>query len=302
MKILICYFSGTGNTEKVVNCYAETFSKEYGDEVTLARMEDAFNLDVNDFDLIGIGYPVHSFNAPSIVLKFCKRFARLAQKKRAFIVNTSGEPLTLNNISSIKATAILKRRRIIVANEYHYCMPYNIIFRHGDEMAYRMYNTVKLLVPLDVKEIRENKPSRLKRVFMGGFIAWIMRCEHWGGRLNGKRYKVNEKCVSCKKCINICPTHNITIKNGKMKFGGDCLMCMRCAHLCPTNALEIGWFKKWKVNGAYSFKKPESPDTTTYNKMLTKAYKKYFDAADKRIAESYPTQVAEELPDKEQAE
>ena len=295
MKILICYFSGTGNTKKLVDCYADIFTSQHNDEVTIARMEDKFEYNLDDFDLVGFGYPVHAFNAPSIALQFCKKLPRLANKKQAFIVNTSGEPLKLNNISSLKMTSILKRRNIIVNNEYHYCMPYNMIFRHGDGMAYRMWTTAQLLAPLDVREIKDGKKSLLQRVFMGRFVAWVMRCEHWGGRLNGKQYKVNDNCVSCKKCINICPTNNITIKNGKIKFGGKCLMCMRCAHLCPTDAIKIGWFNSWKVNGAYSFKKPKSPDTKRYNKMLTKAYKKYFEQADKRIAENYPNGVTTDL-------
>ena len=173
-------------------------------------------------------------------------------------------------------------------------MPYNMIFRHGDEMAYRMWTTAQLLAPLDVKQIKDGVKSHLQRVFMGHFVAWVMRCEHWGGRLNGKQYKVNEHCVNCNKCVNICPTNNITVKDGKIKFGGKCLMCMRCAHLCPTDAIKIGWFNSWKVNGAYSFKKPKSPDTKHYNKMLTKAYKKYFELADKRIAENYPERQDED--------
>ena len=286
MKIIICYFSGTGNTQKVVKRYAEEFTNKYGDEVTLARMEDEFELDINDFDLVGIGYPVYSFNAPPIILEFCRKLPKLAVKKPTFIVNTSGEPLELNNISSLKLTSILKRRNFVVNNEYHYCMPYNIMFRHGDEMAYRMWKTAQQIIPLDAKEIHDNKKSLLKRIFMGRFVAWIMRCEHWGGRLNGKHYKINANCIHCNKCVNTCPAHNITIKDGKMKFGGKCLMCMRCAHLCPKDAVEIGWFKKWKVNGAYSFEKPSSPDTIKYNRMLTKAYKKYFENAEKRIAEN----------------
>ena len=288
MKILICYFSGTGNTQKIVDCYANIFASQYGDDVTLARMEDKFEYNPDNFDVLGFGYPVHAFNAPSIALHFAKKLPKLKNKKLAFIVNTSGEPLKLNNISSLKLTAILKRRNIIVNNEYHYCMPYNMIFRHGDEMAYRMWTTAQLLAPLDIKEIKDGTRSRLQKVFMGGFVAWVMRCEHWGGRLNGKQYKVNEHCVNCNKCVKICPTNNITVKDGKIKFGGKCIMCMRCAHLCPTDAIKIGWFNSWKVNGAYSFKKPKAPDTKRYNKMLTNAYKIYFDKADKRIAENYP--------------
>lgn len=284
MKILICYFSGTGNTKKVVERYAECLTNEHGAQVTLFPMEKEFSLDVNDYDLLGIGYPIHAFNAPSIVLDFCRKLPRCAEKKRAFIVNTSGEPLKLNNISSIKTIRILKKRNIVVENEYHYCMPYNMIFRHGDHMAYNMWNTASQLVPIDARDIVNNLPHRLSKVFMGGFIAWIMRCEHWGGRFNGRMFKTGDACSNCQMCVKICPARNIKEENGKIKFGKKCLMCMRCAHLCPRNAIQTGWFNGWKVNGMYSFEKPQTKNDEHYNKMLTKAYKKYFDECEARIA------------------
>ena len=294
MKILICYFSGTGNTEKVVKCFADTFKTEYCDDVTLLKIEDGVIPDVNGYDLVGIGYPVHAFNAPSIVLDFCKKLSPAQKEMRAFVINTSGEPLKLNNISSLRAPKLLKKRNLRVTNEYHYCMPYNMIFRHTDAMAYRMWHTAQLLIPLDVREIKENKTHLLDRVFMGGFIAWIMRCEHWGGRLNGKQYKVDDKCVHCNKCVNICPTHNITIEDGKFKFGNNCIMCMRCAMSCGRDAIKTGWFNGWKVNGPYSFKKPTEDEKQRYNRMLTAAYEKYFEECDMRIATSYPTVIVRE--------
>ncbi len=117
MKILLCYFSGTGNTERVVKRYAETFTTEYNDDVTLVKIEDGFNLDINAFDLVGIGYPVHAFNAPSIVLDFCKSLPAASKNIRAFIVNTSGEPLKLNNISSLRTAKLLRQRNLFVTNE-----------------------------------------------------------------------------------------------------------------------------------------------------------------------------------------
>lgn len=284
MKILICHFSGTGNTQKIAERFAESFRTQHGAEADVVRMENGLDTDLSSYDVIGIGYPVHSFNAPSIVLDFCKNLPFLASQKRAFIFNTSGEPLKLNNISSIKTISILKKHNIKVTNEFHYCMPYNIIFRHGNHMAYRMWEVAKQIIPIDASRVIDNKPNALDRVFMGRFVAWIMRIEHWGGRFNGKRYKVNAQCINCNMCVKICPTKNITVKDGKLKFGNKCLMCMRCAHLCPKNAIDIGWFNKWKVNGKYSFAKPDTPNTERYNKMLTKAYKKYFDDCDLRIA------------------
>ncbi|MCH5152738.1 MAG: EFR1 family ferrodoxin [Clostridiales bacterium] len=292
MKILICYFSGTGNTRKVAEKYASTFA-ELGHEAELVSVDglldgktlpEEFLTQIENADLIGFGYPVHAFNAPAVMLKLAKKLPRLTSAKRAFVFNTSGEPLRLNNISSIKFTHMIKRRKYTVFAEYHYCMPYNIIFRHTDEMAYRMWKTAQQLIPLDVKQIVELTPHTLKRVACGAFIAWVMRCEHWGARLNGTQYKIKKQCVHCQKCVNICPTHNIKIsKNGTLKFGKNCLMCMRCAQLCPKDAIKTGWFNKWKVNGAYTFEQPTTAQEQKYNKMLTIAYDKYFAECEDRI-------------------
>ncbi|MCH5151748.1 MAG: EFR1 family ferrodoxin [Clostridiales bacterium] len=293
MKVLICYFSGTGNTEKVADKFVSCFT-ELNNEVETVAVEsvldgktltDSFQTLLKNADLVGFGYPIHAFNAPAIVLEFAKRLPKLREKKRAFVFNTSGEPLELNNISSIKLCRLLKRRNIEVVSEYHYCMPYNIMFRHSDDMALKMWTTAEQLIPLDVDELQKNRPHVLKKVACGDFVAWVMRCEHWGGRLNGRQYKVSDECAHCEKCVRICPTHNIKIVDGKFKFGKNCLMCMRCAMLCPKNAIKIGWFNKWKVNGAYSFDEPATPEEQQhYNKMLTKAYEKYFAECDERIA------------------
>ena len=292
MKVLIIYFSGTGNTFKVAQKYAESFH-ELGHEAELVSVDglpknkaltDEFLLKLQCADLVGFGYPVHAFNAPSVMLKLDKFLPKQINAKRAFIFNTSGEPLKLNNISSLKLRHMLKRRRYNVFSEYHYCMPYNIIFRHTDEMAYKMWNTAQQLIPLDVQEIVHGTPHMLKRVFCGAFVAWVMRCEHWGVRLNGKQYKVKKECIHCQKCIHICPTHNISVnKKGKLKFGGNCLMCMRCAQLCPKDAIKTGWFNHWKVNGAYTFEKPTTEQSQHYNKMLTKSYNAYFAECEQRI-------------------
>ena len=290
MKVVICYCSGTGNTAKVVEKYREQLTA-HGESVETYAMEKLLNdgmpeeflNTLTSADMLGIGYPVHAFNAPSIVLKFVKSLPRSAEKKRAFIVSSSGEPLKLNNISSLKTQKILRCRNYTVTNEYRYCMPYNIMFRHTDTMAFRMWDVAQKMIALDVQEILDCTEHKLKRVFCGNFVAWIMRCEHWGGRLNGRQYKVDDKCVQCQKCINICPQKNISIEDGKIKFGKKCLMCQRCVQLCPKDSIMMGWFNKWKVHGAYTFAEPQEEQEQKYNKMLTKAYKKYFEECEKKI-------------------
>ncbi|MCD8041135.1 MAG: EFR1 family ferrodoxin [Clostridia bacterium] len=281
MKISACYFSGTGNTKMVAEEAAKVFT-QLGHTAELINI-DSGEADVTGCDILGIFYPVHAFNAPVIVLDFVKKLAPSDTKKKVFIMKTSGEPLKLNNISSLKIKKILKKKNYILTNEYHYVMPYNIIFRHSDAMAYRMWNTAKQLIPIDCKEILSGKESRLGYVFLGSFIAWIMRIEYFAGKVNGKRYKVTQDCINCNKCVNNCPVNNITVKDGKITFGKDCIMCMRCSFSCPVNAIKIGLFEGWKVNGAYSFKYTEEDDTQSHKNFCKKSYAKYFAKAESKI-------------------
>ena len=283
--ILICYFSGTGNTKKVVQEYVKNF-ENLGAKVSIFSMDDGeLKQDVSAFDYVGIAYPVHAFNAPSIVLDFAKTLKKLKleSKKPLFIIKTSGEPLALNNISSTKLVSILKKN-FVLKNEYHYCMPYNIIFRHTNNMAYKMWNTAQQVIPIDCQEILQDKVVKLGYFPCKHFLSWLFRIEHWGGRFNGKHYKVDENCKHCMACVNRCPTHNITIENGKFKFGKHCLMCMRCSFACPANAIKIGFFNGWKVNGAYNFDAYSEDEEQTHKRYCKKSYEKYFNKKAEKIA------------------
>lgn len=283
MKAIICFFSGTGNTKKVVDEY-----KKYLDsksiETTLVNIDGLPELNLDGVDYVGFAYPIHAFNAPSIVLSFAKQIKKQEKKINYFILKTSGEPLAINNISSCKLKSILKKRNFVLTNEYHYVMPYNMIFRHTDNMAYKMWEAAKQVIPIDCEEILARKPAKLSYIPFGRFMAWILRIEHWYGKINGKKYKVSEDCIKCKACVLKCPVKNISIdEDGNFHFGKNCLMCMRCSFHCPKNAINIALFEGWKVNGAYSFKQPEKEEVDKHKRYCKNSYKKYFARCQRKI-------------------
>lgn len=298
MRALIFYFSGTGNTEKVAELYANALKAE-GAGVSLCALpadKSAISaITVREYDLIGIGYPIHAFNAPKTVLSLCKALPKLgkAEKRiKTFIFKTSGEPVRMSDVSSLKMRKILKRRGYDVQNEYQYVMPYNIIFRHSVGMAGKMWKTAKALVPADVHAVLNGEKHLPKKLFMGGFLAWVMRVEHWGAHVNGIFYRASKKkCIGCGLCERTCPVDNIAVERRedgtyKVRFGGKCIMCVRCAFKCPTSAIDIGLFKSWKVNGDYELNEPEQDPVLTANGKhagyCKKAYDKYFADAEKR--------------------
>lgn len=283
---VIFVFSGTGNTYKAARLFAAEFERQKitTDIVEIKKSTD--NISVESYDFIGIAYPIHAFNAPSIVVDFADKLPETGNKK-VFIVKTSGEPLEINNISSMKLTRKLKRKGYIVTNEYHYAMPYNMIFRHNDNMAYKMYETLKALAPIEAREVIKGVPHQLKKVPFGGLVAYAFRIEQIAMKINGRFFRVNyDKCIMCGKCVRNCPTDNIKIVGGKFKFGGDCVCCVKCSFSCPADAINIALLNNWKVNGAYDMTNADARDDGSHSRFCRKAYKKYFENAAKKTAEN----------------
>lgn len=287
MKNAIIYvFSGTGNTKKACDIYKSEFEKN-GVETTLYTVKKGFeNLpDPNNFDYVGFAYPIHGFNAPYIMLDLAKALPKANGTKQYFVVKTSGEPLKINNVSSIKFNDIMKRKGYVPFSEYHYVMPYNMIFRHTDEMAARMKNTLEQLASVEAREVICGVEHKLSKVPFGRFVAWVVRIEQPAMKVNGRFFKVDgNKCIKCGACAKNCPVGNIKMDgNGKFSFGGDCVMCTRCSFNCPTNAFDIGMLNGWKVNGRYSYKLPEKPEEDKHAWYCKKAYKRYFEEAQRKL-------------------
>ena len=285
MRFLAIYFTGTGNSKRVIdeiNYSLASFSSTM-DIVDVTKDEAK---DINDYDGLIISYPIYGFNAPKPIIAYVKKMVKANEQKPCLIMKQSGEHLFWNNASSLYLTSLLKKRNIKVTNEYHYLMPYSFIFRHSDFMAYRMDNVMKGLIPLDLTDFFNKKEVHMKRFFLDRFFAWVLRIQWWGGRFNGRFYKVEkDKCIKCMKCVKECPAHNIIMEDGKFKFKGQCLMCQRCIMYCPRHAIKVGMFNSWRVDQPYTFKEAPYQKEKKPN-YCKKNYIKYFKVSEERIEKS----------------
>lgn len=287
MKIALFYFSGTGNT-KLVSKKWQDVAKTNSIEFDIFPIEKIEEQDFNfvGYDKIGIAYPIHGFNAPKIILDFAKKIKKQESEIPLFIIMVSGEYMVINNSSDLKLLSIIKKKNFKVESEYHYIMPYNMIFRHTEERAYKMYVTMNALVELDVKEyLCEGKPHALKKHWFARPIIWLIRIEQVFAPINGKHFKVKaDKCVKCMKCVNSCPTNNIEFKDGKFTFKNKCILCTRCSFNCPTDAFKIGLLNNWRVNGPYKFKENAAPnEIDKHPRYCKKSYIKYYKEAEERL-------------------
>ncbi|MDD5018737.1 MAG: EFR1 family ferrodoxin [Eubacteriales bacterium] len=287
---IIYVFSGTGNTLTAANML-----KKQLDSNNIKTQVYEVKRPFGDFpmpavyDYVGFGYPVHAFNTPQLFLQFIKMFPQMPGKK-AFIFKTSGEPFSFNDASSYKLWKLLTERKFDVVLEKHLLMPYNIVFRYNDSLVKQMLIYNKALSSLFVSRLLNGERDAIKYRLRHRAVSAVFRIQWFGAKLNGRLHSVNDKkCAHCMRCANNCPSGNISLKDGKIKFDGQCAMCMRCAMFCPKGAVNIGFLHFWKVNGAYDFDRILSdPDIladfiNSETKGYFRLFRKYYDKANQEL-------------------
>lgn len=270
--VFVCY-SGTGNTRRVCEALMGELAAR-GHEAELVPLIRGEALPPLTAERIVFAFPVHAFRAPAPVLAAIGALPPSAGRT-VFFVRTSGEPLALNHAAVLAPRRILQKKGYRVAGDLHYVMPYNIIFRHTDGMAARMWETVVRRLPADAAAI-EAGSGRLPRVgLFGRAAALAVRIEQPAMPLIGRGFSVSEDCVGCGACVARCPERNIRMEGGKPVFGGHCTGCMACAFFCPRDAVRTGILNGWRVNGAYDLTAPPAEDKEVC-RYCRKSYLRYF--------------------------
>jgi UDP-glucose 4-epimerase len=58
-------------------------------------------------------------------------------------------------------------------------------------------------------------------------------------RLPGLSVQVEEGCIGCGTCVDLCHVHAITLGNGEAHIGELCKGCGRCVEACPEGAIRM---------------------------------------------------------------
>ena len=250
MKVLLITFSGTGHTT-LCGDFIKSHFEQLGHTCDhyVIKHDVTFNYDINEYDLVGFGYPIHAFNAPQAFVRFIKSLPKLSSKKKYFIYKVSGEPFAPNNASSYHSYLKLKRRNFELYAEKHFLMPYNIMFRYKDSLAKQMYLYTMAMCKMIAKKIMLGKEEKPKYNPFTRFFAMLLRIEWVCSWAVGPFYHVKkDKCTNCHSCVKRCPASNIRVTEKGIKFGVHCTTCMRCVFECPQDAIRPGILNPWRVN------------------------------------------------------
>ena len=122
MKILICYFSGTGNTKRVVDKFAECL-KENGNDVTLQRVEHEFNLNIPRY--------VDTFEEEEQILEYAVKKAA----GRIFLIAGSGSNCTQTAVERSAAYSQTGVDALLVITPYYNRTNTSGMIKHFTQIA-----------------------------------------------------------------------------------------------------------------------------------------------------------------------
>ena len=247
-QVTIFYFSGTGNTAYVANQIAVAFA-ENDSKCQLVPMEDVILkrkvIDLENTDIIGIGFPVHAMDAPEIVYKFVDLLP--VGNYKYFIFKTAGDPM-LNGGSTQTIREMLRTKAWESIHDSLFVMPSNVGKNPNPEMIKHLALIAQKHAEQVTSDINGGIIVSEPKSKLNGIFKAFGKMESKGASKNSDRWRVNEDCIHCGKCVSNCPTKNITSEGTKLVFGKNCIWCFRCSFHCPTQAIMMSkMFDKMRI-------------------------------------------------------
>lgn len=244
MKIELRYFTGTGNSLKVLRTCQDEFV-ENKHSVNLSAIKTGELIDTAD--LIGFCFPVYAFGIPRICRNYLNKLLPFRNKQKVFVLVTSGDS-DESGFSISEATKILKKKNCTVVYTGVVQMPINwttsplppfpptkdeakIIIEKGVGLTKRMAQEI---IAGTNKFHQFNYPKRYRKL---KFYYDYLMFRYLGISNLWRTYKVYESCNGCGICAKVCPTASIKMVDKKPLWTSTCEQCMRCVNYCPNEAI-----------------------------------------------------------------
>lgn len=238
---MIIYTTGTGNSKSV----AYQIASCVGDRSVLTAeslLKAGATVEVPAGDRLIFVMPIHSWGPALMMLRLIDKVRINVDK--AWVVFVCGD--MCGNADKVFAKA-LSRKGISLQGAYSVQMPNNYILMKGfgidsEELANAKLDDAPNRITLIVDAIISGRDGA--DLYVRGGMPSVKTGVVYKlfGSFAVKRVKFHalDTCVGCGHCANICPTSNITMRDGRPVWGDDCVQCVACIHRCPHNAIEYG--------------------------------------------------------------
>lgn len=250
-RLVIYYFSGTGNSRNVAAWLSELASQHHIDStiINIALSERLSTNPPPSDALVIFVSPVHGFNYPPVMLHFIARFPK--GKNKVVLMNTRAGMLIgnynlpgISGLTFLLSSTILKIKGYSLAGFVPVDLPSNWISLHpglNDRTIKILHEKNKLKVAKSAEKLFSgSKPNiSIFEKVIDLLISPISLGYYFAGRfMFSKTFYASSECNNCDLCIKNCPVKAI-IKIDKRPFWTlKCESCMNCMSHCPKNAIE----------------------------------------------------------------
>lgn len=252
----LVYFTGTGGTARVADAFERSFQNQ---SITVQRTELKGAVEPINFDgLLVLVFPVYAFNAPKPITEWLKKIPQVIGKPAVVISVSGGGEISPNTACRVNTIRTLEKKGYDVIYEKMLVMPSNFMIGFDESLCAMVLHATPIVVNRVVLDLMAGKRRRTWPYGIDRIASKLGYFETYGGRIFGRRLKVNDNCVNCGWCEKLCPLGNIKILEGQHIFGNNCVICLRCVYGCPQNAIIPGLGKFILVPGGFNLSKVEN--------------------------------------------
>ncbi len=235
---MILYFSATGNSEYV----AKRIGKEINDEV-VNLFDKIKNHDFTKMytqkDWVVI-VPTYAWRIPRIVHNWLENTNLTGNKHLYFIMTCGG---SIGNAGKY-LKKLCAKKGMLYAGCIHITMPENYIALFSTptrDEALQIIDQAESAIDKAAHFIKNGDNFPQATITCGDTInSGIVNNTFYSIFVHAKKFYATDACISCGKCVQVCPLNNIHLKDGKPVWADNCTHCMACISRCPKEAIEYG--------------------------------------------------------------
>ena len=254
LKLMILYFSGTGNTDYVAHYVARKL-EHLPIEMEIKSVEGQPAETLAGFDALAVGFPVYECDSPRFFRAYLERMPP-GESRGAFVFCTKG---------AVSGNALRHNLRRLASRGYVPLGGVSVGMPGTDGLAFARKDSWMARAALQKDYDRLKAANRfaewmaevlsgvasgrsaesfrrpLPLSISGVLLDWLWAPLYklFGGYLRA-RFWADEGCTICGLCAQICPAQSIELRDGRPSFTDRCVLCMRCIHACPQEAIQIG--------------------------------------------------------------
>ena len=245
MKIELRYFTGTGNSLKVLGTCKNVFL-ETGNPSNITEISIKETI-IPDSDLIGFCFPVYAFGIPRICGKYLGGIKRFKTRQKAFILITAGDS-DESGFAIKECERILRKKNCEIIYTEVIQMPNNWTTSPEPPFPPNKEEAIKIINEgvIDAMESANNIMSGIRKHHRFNYprryskfkFYWdYLMFKYLGIQNMWRLFNVYDTCDGCELCAKICPTNSIRIIDKKPVWNKTCEQCMRCVNYCPTESI-----------------------------------------------------------------